>query len=312
MTDRFPTVSIIIPTYNRAGILPRAIDSVINQTFEDFELIVVDDASTDGTAAVVDEYDDERITYICHETNAGNGTARNTGISNSTGTYVAFLDDDDVWLPTKLERQVAVFEQSPQSVGLVYCWMNYYHGDELIERRHPTLQGDILREMLDKNAITSASTIMVRRTAIDTVGKFDTDIPRGVDTDFIRRIAKAYQVEYVPEVLVEYNTGHEYDRVSDFDESGLRAAIEGSKAKFEKFPAAFEQYPEMKASTLAYIGACYGMLGEWKPTAVYFGRAVRITPLSPKVYFQMGRIGKFYLDSYLPSIGRIIDKQIKT
>jgi glycosyltransferase involved in cell wall biosynthesis len=313
MTENPPAVTVIIPTYNRSSILSRAIDSVLNQTFADFELIVVDDASTDDTEAVVRGYDDKRVRYICHEINSGNGgIARNTAIERSDSEYVAFLDDDDVWLPEKLERQVDALEQCDDRVGLIYCWMDYYDGDELVERSHPTRRGDIFREMLDKNAITAASTIIVRRRVLKDVGNFDGDVPRGIDSDFIRRVARDYHVDYVPEVLVEYNIGHGYDRDSEWDESGLRAAIESTKIKHQKFTEAFERNPQMYASTLAYIGACYGMLGEVSISARYFWRAFKITPLSTKVYFQLARIGKFYVDRHLPRLGRAIDKRIKT
>lgn len=314
MSEVAPKVSVVIPTYNRSKILPRAIDSVLKQTYENLELVVVDDASTDETDSVVTGYEDDRLKYIRHETNSGNGgIARNTGLEHTTGEYVGFLDDDDVWLPEKLEKQVAVFEESDdEDLGLVYCWMNYYDGEELVERRHPTVSGDVFYEMLDKNAITAASTLLTRREVLGDIGAFDTDVPRGIDSDWIRRVARAYTVDYVPEVLVRYNIGHEYDRDSDWDESGLRAAIEGTRMKFEKFPDAFESHPEMYASNLAYIGACYGMLGEPVTAAKQFSKAMRIAPLSRKVYFQMARIGKFYVDSYLPRVGRLIDRQVKT
>jgi glycosyltransferase involved in cell wall biosynthesis len=312
VSSEAPTVSVVIPTYNRAEILPRAVDSVLDQTFADLELFVVDDASTDDTLAVVESYDDDRLTYIRHEENSGNGgIARNTALDRVSGQYVAFLDDDDRWRETKLEKQVALLDDSPERVGLAYCWMNYYDGDRVVERRHPTHRGDIFREMLDKNAITAASTLLVRRSVIDDVGGFDPDIPRGIDSDFVRRVAADYEVDYVPEVLVEYNVGHGYDRDSAWDESGIRDAIESTRIKFEKFPDAFERYPEMYASNLAYIACQYGMLGEWRRCLDHFGRALRAQPTTWRVPFQALRLGKFYLDRYLPGLGRAVSDAIK-
>lgn len=164
--------------------------------------------------------------------------------------YVAFLDDD-VWKATNLEKQVHVLESASVEVGLVYCWMDHYDGDEVVERRHPQRRGDIFREMLDSNAITNASTLLVRTAVICDIGRFDSDLSRGIDSDLIRRVAREYKVDYVPEVLVEYNLGREYDRVTSTDDSSLRSAIESTKVKFEKFPDAFDRYPEMYASNLA-------------------------------------------------------------
>lgn len=100
------TVSVVIPTYNRAELLSRAIDSVLAQTYDDFELLVVDDGSTDDTEAVVTAYDDDRVRYLAHETNRGANPARNTGIEAAEGEFVAFLDSDDEWRPRKLEAQL--------------------------------------------------------------------------------------------------------------------------------------------------------------------------------------------------------------
>src|SRR6056297_1399486 len=116
-----PTVSVIVPTYNRADSLPRTIDSVLAQTHDDLELVVVDDASTDDTETVVERYEDDRVTYLEHATNRGGSAARNTGIRASDGDYVAFLDSDDEWHPEKLERQVRELESRSEEWVAAYC-----------------------------------------------------------------------------------------------------------------------------------------------------------------------------------------------
>src|SRR4030042_5052103 len=110
-----PTVSIIIPTYNRAHLVMRAINSVLDQSFQDFEIIIVDDASRDNTEKMVSGIRDKRIFYIRHEKNRGGSAARNTGIKQARGEYIAFLDSDDEWLPEKLEKQLKVLEQYTNS-----------------------------------------------------------------------------------------------------------------------------------------------------------------------------------------------------
>ena len=113
MPEKNPTVSIIIPTYNRAHLIGRAIQSVLNQTYQNFEIIVVDDGSTDNTEEMIKEFQkhDKRIKYIRHEKNRGGAAARNTGIKVARGEYIAFQDSDDEWLPEKLEKQMDVFQR---------------------------------------------------------------------------------------------------------------------------------------------------------------------------------------------------------
>src|SRR5215471_7855638 len=115
-----PKVSVIIPTHNRAEFLRSAITSVLNQTYQDFEIIVVDDASTDKTPEVVASFHDGKIKYIRHDANKGDAGSRNTGIRNSSGDFLAFLDDDDEWLPEKLQMQVGLLRNSRVKVGGVY------------------------------------------------------------------------------------------------------------------------------------------------------------------------------------------------
>jgi len=114
------SVSIVIPTYNRAGLLSRTIQSVLNQTYQDFEIIIVDDGSTDKTEEVVKSFNSKKIFYNRHEENKGANAARNTGIKASRGEYIAFQDSGDEWLPQKLERQMKVFENASPEVGVVY------------------------------------------------------------------------------------------------------------------------------------------------------------------------------------------------
>jgi len=129
MPEKNPTVSVIISTYNRAHLIGRAIQSVLNQTYQDFEVIVVDDGSTDNTEEIVKSFNDPRIRYIRHEKNKGAAAARNTGIKAARGKYIAFQDSDDEWLPEKLEKQMKVFENAPPEAGVVYTDMQRINED---------------------------------------------------------------------------------------------------------------------------------------------------------------------------------------
>lgn len=199
-----PSVSVVLPTYNRADSLHDSIRSVLSQTFADFELIVVDDASTDETEAVVAEIDDSRIRYIKHENNRGVSAARNTGIHRARGNVVAFQDSDDEWLPEKLRKQMDVFSDAPAEVGVVYTGMRRtVNGDERYIP-YPGVthkEGDIQRSIVKQNFI-STQMAAVRRECFDKVGTFDEELPALVDWDLWIRISEHYHFRLVDEPLV--------------------------------------------------------------------------------------------------------------
>ena len=204
-------VSVVIPTRDRAELLPRAVGSVLAQTWTDFELLIVDDHSTDGTPAVVARFADGRIRSLRHERNRGQSKALNTGIEHARGEYVAFLDDDDEWLPAKLAAQVALLDAAPPEVGLVYCWRDEL--DEASGRRlgtpRLTLGGDIFEHALALHLPLSPSSWLVRRSAARSVGGFDEGLHQSNDVDIMTRIcARGWHVDFVPQVaLLKYRHG---------------------------------------------------------------------------------------------------------
>ncbi|MGE5500997.1 MAG: glycosyltransferase family 2 protein [Ignavibacteriales bacterium] len=198
-----PAVSVIIPTFNRAGILPRAVSSVLAQTVRDFELIVVDDGSTDGTELVVRRFADPRVRYLSQK-NQGVAAARNRGLAEARGDFIAFLDSDDEWLPQKLERQLDVFTRGPSRLGLVYT------GVETISSagrsvQKPTGRGLIFPRMLHRNLIHGGgSNVLLRRVVLPFVGGFDSSLPAAEDYDLWLRISRFFEVDYAPAPLVRY------------------------------------------------------------------------------------------------------------
>jgi len=285
-----PTVSVVLTTYNRTDLLPRTIESVLRQTYEDFECLVIDDASTENTQSVVNSYDDGRLNYVEHGENRGLSAARNTGINASTGQYIAFLDDDDEWLPKKLEKQVDVLDKTTTNVGLVYCWMDLYrHPNTKYDECHPTLEGEIFEEMLDRQRLCNGSTLLVRRNVIDTVDGFDESLSRGVDGDFLRRLCRSYEVKGVNEVLVKYYTDHGSQRMTRDDESGIRNHIHGSRIKFEKFDKELKRYPRRAARIHADIGYHHALLNEWQQSINHFRSALTTAPYEPGVYLWLLR-----------------------
>jgi len=199
-----PTVSIVIPTYNRRNLLKRAIDSALNQVYSDFELLVIDDGSTDGTQKMVEDYSDGRVRLIEHTTNQGANAARNTGIDHAEGKYIAFLDSDDEWLPTKLERQVAHLESSSNEQTGVYCYHYTQDDKEGAIKKAPAngYEGDIRQKLLSGWCPASTSLFVIERDTLVSIGGFDPNLPSFQDYDMWARLSKKHEFGLVPEYLV--------------------------------------------------------------------------------------------------------------
>ena len=205
-----PKVSVVIPTYNRADLLPRAVNSVLAQTFTDFELIIVDDASPDRTPQVAAAFNDPRVRHVRHPRGKGPAGARNTGIAQSRGRYVAFLDDDDEFLPQKLERQVRALDAAPPQVGMAYVQAEYVGPDGEVQRtlRH-TEEGDLFDELLALRLFFGiGSTAMFRASVFAEIGGFDETLAQGEDPDFACVLARRYHIACVPRILARLHIGH--------------------------------------------------------------------------------------------------------
>ena len=291
-----PLVSVVIPTHNRSALLKRAVESVLQQTFAALECIVVDDASVDNTAQVVQGFADERVVYVRHENNRHASAARNTGITHARGSLVAFLDDDDEWLPTKLAKQVRLIQSLPGQVGLVYCWMDYYDGQgKLVARHHPTYRGYVFPYVLDRQRIGGCPTLLVRRGILTPELMWDESLHRGNDGDFIRRVCQRYEVDFVPEVLVRVHTGHGHQRITDSKESSIRYAIRGQEIKLVKFRGELAKYPKQTANIYAIIAYHHFQLGDWRRGVALYGKAVHTCPFSAQVYVGLMRSVKAVL-----------------
>ena len=202
-------ISVVIPTYNRAYCIENAIRSVLAQTYSDIEVIVIDDASDDTTRQVVEKIADSRVRYYLREENRGAAAARNLGVSYARGSYIAFHDSDDLWLPDKLEKQMHLYEKN-LSYGLVYgCYMmKLDSGNEIVvpDCSEPDgLSGNIFARLLVKNTI-GAPTILMRKDVFEKIGGFDEDMRCLEDWDFVLKVSKAYEIGFLPEVVMEAST----------------------------------------------------------------------------------------------------------
>jgi glycosyltransferase involved in cell wall biosynthesis len=202
-----PKVSVIIPTYNRGWILREAIDSVLAQDYTDYELIVVDDGSTDDTRKILDSYGRDII--VLQQPNKGVSAARNRGIAESRAQLVALLDSDDIWLPQKLTRQVAFFKSNPDALicQTEETWVR--NGVRVNpKKRHHKFSGMIFEPSLAL-CLVSPSAVMIRKTLFDTVGLFDESLPACEDYDLWLRVSCRYPVFLIDEPLIIKHGGHQ-------------------------------------------------------------------------------------------------------
>ena len=203
-----PRVSIIIPTYNRADLIVRAIKSLQKQTVDNFEIFVVDDASTDNTGEVIKDLNDDRIKYIRLPENKGQCISRNIAIKQANGEFIGFLDSDDEWLPEKIEKQIRVFEESDDpKLAAVYC--GYIEKDEVRNKtmsftidRNET-KGDYYKTLLSGHCPSTPTMFLVKKSVLDEVQGFDEFLPTFVDYDLWLRIARlGYSFDSVEEPLI--------------------------------------------------------------------------------------------------------------
>ncbi len=199
-----PVVSVIIPTYNREKLIIDAIDSILNQTFQDFEILIIDDASTDNTEKVIKDLGNEKIRYYKLDRNGGQCIARNYGIKIAKGNYIAFLDSDDRWLPEKLEKQIACFNKGEKELGCVYA---YAYEKDVIEDttflpNDIYFRGNIHDKFLEGFCPPTPSIFMVKKEALLKVNGFDEKLITFVDLDLWLRISKKYQFDYLDEPLI--------------------------------------------------------------------------------------------------------------
>jgi len=220
--EKTPQVSVIIPTYNRAGIIEEAVDSVLAQDYKDFELIIVDDGSQDNTSEVMARYGNE--VRVLFQENKGVSAARNRGITEASGKLIAFLDSDDLWLPQKLSTQVEFFSQRPDALicQTEEVWVR--NGIRVNpKQRHKKPSGMIFEPSL-KLCLVSPSAVMIRQDLLDTTGNFDENLPACEDYDLWLRISCRFPVYLIEEPLIIKRGGRD-------DQLSKRAGLDKYRIK---------------------------------------------------------------------------------
>jgi len=290
-----PRVSVIIPTYNRAKTLPRAVESVLNQTFDGFELLIVDDGSIDNTKEVTDNLksEDDRIQYFYQENN-GAAAARNLGIKKSSGEYIAFLDSDDKWLPEKLKRQINFFQnQDNSNLGFIGCnklMIELDNSGKVIERfnfhQMKFKQGKLdfsLKDFLALRTPINPTTAFIKKDALLKAGLFDESLTVHEDFELWIRLAQKFDFAFDNEILAQY---YIWDQgISKTADSLKKAKIK--KSIIKKHKGIYNKYPRSYSIALRKVGTEY-MLAENKRKAINkFWSSVKKNPLQLRNYINL-------------------------
>ena len=254
-----PYVSVILPTYNRASELGKSMQSVLDQTYENLELIVVSDGSTDETEQVAKGFSDPRVRFIQAEKNGGLAYARNIGIRAARYDLLAFHDDDDLWKPAKLENQVRELLQSDLNTGFCYCEMSYIMLDgktvHIVPRREISnvrKRGYLYPELLRRNFI-GGPTLLVRKECMDEVGLFDESLAIFEDWDMVLRLSKRYDAAFVAEPLYDYYE-HEKSLTTDRSSAHRERIAETLRSLDKKTAEDKAAYGYTEKYTDTYLG----------------------------------------------------------
>lgn len=293
-----PSVSVIIPTYNRADTIESSVRSVLQQTYCDFELIVVDDASTDKTQEVLERIDDPRLTVFRTANNGGAARARNLGLEYAKAPLVAFQDSDDFWLPTKLASQIAVLNAAgAQCVG-TFCSFIYLAGRRtaILPRAEEIAPGDIADTLLRRNLI-STQTLLARRADLEAIGGFDAAMPRFQDWEISIRLTRRGEVRHDPTPLVVVRAMP--NSISTLYEAGLEA-----RQRILDLSQRIDAPVQARAAQHFDLGARLLVAGRTKDAAVAFREARKlgggVKPLlGTTLTWLPGRVIKGIADSIL-------------
>ena len=284
VTNNLPLVSVILPTYNCAAFLPHSIGSILAQTYNSYEIIVVDDGSTDNTKEVLYPFM-QRIKYILLEQNKGLPTARNIGIRLAQGKYIAFIDADDLWLLEKLQTDIEYFETHPE-VRMVYSKhlnidQNGRMLDETSQKRLPS--GNIFTQLFSKQNFIITSSVVVRKEIFETTGLFDEQLSNCQDWDMWLRIAFYFKVGGINTPLVKYrHNPHSLSKNRNNVLKYQKMVIDKIYSNFKDKENGINEklYKKRLASHYAKVGRYYLRMGDKNRANENFGLSLKNDPLN--------------------------------
>ena len=275
-SDNRPLVSVVLPTRNRAHTLRRATDSVLDQSYDRLELIVVDDASTDDTEAVVNEINDPRVRYIRLDNSRGGSGARNVGLQQAKGDLIAFQDSDDVWLTDKLEKQCRALEAASERAGVCVCSYRYTQ----FGKTHTVVHGqgeiqsvEALRRIAGGTGY-GTQTLIVKREVFERSGGFNESLPRLQDYELTMRIARDWNFVLLADPLVDVYVGA--DSVSSSADKYVRA----TEIILDEHEDIYRADRRARSRLVFRAGKYLVLEGRYREALPFFTSAYRANPLN--------------------------------
>ncbi len=293
-----PLVSIVTITRNRGALLKRCISSVLSQTYDKIEHIVVDGASEDNTDEIVAGFNDARLKYYKLDTNWPIKETIDYGVSKCNGEYLSFLDSDDEYLPTKIEKQVDLIEKLPKEYGFVYCWMTYYDsskGNKSDHIHHPQLRGFVGDEAVKEPIITGTPTLLFRMSFFKSFGGWKSADEIGISDDWemCARACQLCKVDYIPESLVNVYINHGIVRQSEnkkYYDRPYDRLIKYHDYFLTYFADVFKRHPKYTQYHYHVLTYCYAMLKQRKMALRYYKMYLKTLPSFDKAALLFTRI----------------------
>ncbi|MCS7208241.1 MAG: glycosyltransferase [Fimbriimonadales bacterium] len=291
-----PKVSVLIPSYNHARFLPATLESVFQQTFSDYEVVVVDDGSVDDSVAILQSYGERVRLYV--QQNRGTYSTLNRCVAESRGEYLAILNSDDLWMPTKLEKQVALLEANPQ-LGLVHTGGHFIDAAGQVLPGNPlgfewprTPTGNIIEALVRCNKII-ASSVLIRRECFERLGGFREDLYGSGDWEMWFRVALEYDIGYIDEPLTMYrvhgaNASFQHMRVYEDDVKVRTGTIHACESRLWQRATDRRAMRLALAHSYACMGTEYALLGDRRNARRAYLRSLRLYPLRFKSLLRLG------------------------
>jgi glycosyltransferase involved in cell wall biosynthesis len=284
MNTNTPLVSVIVPTHNRPYLLRRAIRSILSQTYNNLEIIVVDDCPSNPVGHVIKSISDSRIRYVLHSSNKGVCGARNTGIDESNGEYISFLDDDDEWKTNKIQKQVDLLKTSPE-IGLVYTGTRAVDdSNNTLSVNKPTIGGDVTKQLLLGDFVPF-STVLVDQNIVEKAGPLDEHLTNWEDWEWCIRLSLHTNFGFVKHPLVILHRGSHEMRSDDFEKkqkTGYKRFVEKAMPHAQNYGQIFEK--KAKAHINYRLGYSALSNGYYTDARRQLFTSIKIWPFSTKFY----------------------------
>ena len=293
-------VSVVIPSKDRADFLKETLDSVFAQTYQNLEIVVVDDGSTFPLEPMLKEIYGDRVVFLRHEKSLGAPVARNAGARLTSGEYIAFLDDDDLWLPKKIERQLAVFNDSKEDVGVVYCGFDYVINGKIVSKKNVYKNiGHIYPQSLSACPV-GAPTPLIRRSCFEQTDGFDEKLPACQDWDLWIRLSKICSFYPVQSVLALYRIHGK--QIS----TNIERKIYSRNALMTKYSDDFKLLPKILSMHYSRIGSLYQLSGNEKDSFCFYVYSLMKNP------FNFYSLVHVIISLFSPSVDRILIEKFGT